>query len=132
MPLKVTVTKKEEGVFVVSPQGSIDTETYPVLEKEINSILEQAKKAVILDLKEVAYVSSMGLSVIFKTKEALENNGGTIAIINLQPQIKKVFEAIKVLPDYYFSTMTDAEKYLDDFLTDVQEKATDKEKQQDG
>ncbi|MBN2119728.1 MAG: STAS domain-containing protein [Candidatus Omnitrophica bacterium] len=127
MPLKVTLTKKEEGVFTVAPVGSIDTETYTILEEQLKPILVKTTKAIMFDMQGVTYISSMGLSVIFKTKMALAEYEGTLAIINLQPQIKKVFEAVQVLPDNYFSTMEAAEKYLDEFLTDLQQKEIDKD-----
>ena len=110
------------------PSGSIDTETYSLLEEKVNPFLKQAK-AIIFDMKDVSYISSMGLSVIFRIKKNLEDSSGTIAIINLQPQVKKVFEIIKVLPEYYFSTMQEAEKYLDEFLAEMQKRKLEKSKE---
>ncbi len=125
MGLRIELKEKEEGVFLILPSGSIDTQTYSLLEEKVNPLLEQAK-AIIFDMKEVSYISSMGLSAIFRIKKALEDKSGTIAIINLQPQVKKVFEIIKVLPEYYFSTMQEAEKYLDEFLTEMQKREQEK------
>ena len=91
MPIEVVINKKEEGVFVVSVGGSIDTETYVLLEKEVNSILDKTTRGLIFDFKNVSYISSMGLSAIFRIKQSLEEYYGTIAIINLQPQITNKF-----------------------------------------
>jgi len=126
--LKVTITKKAEGVFVVLPAGSVDTDTHSILEKEVAPILDKPTKAVILDMAELNYISSMGLRAIFKIKQRLTEQGGALAITNLQPQVKKVFEVIEILPEYYFSTMEEAEQYLDEFLTDVQQKEIQKRK----
>ena len=126
MSLTVTVTKKEEGVFTVTPVGSIDTETHPILEEKLKPVLVASTKAVVLDLSGVDYVSSMGLSVIFRTKMTLTELRATLAIVNAQPQIKKVFDAVKVLPENYFSTMEEAEHYLDEFLSHIQKKELDK------
>ena len=54
----------------------------------------------------------MGVGVIFKIKKILKQNSGTLLMINPQPQIKKVFEIIKVLPDEIFSSIEEADEYL--------------------
>ena len=128
MGLRVDLKEKEKGVFLVLLSGSIDTQTYSLLEEKVNPFLKQAK-AIIFDMKDVSYISSMGLSAIFRIKKILEDSSGTIAIINLQPQVKKVLEIIKVLPEYYFSTMQEAEKYLDEFLADMQKRELEKGKE---
>ena len=129
MPLNITVDKKEEQVFLVTLVGEINTETYADLEDEVQPIITASVKAIVFDMAGVSYISSMGLSAIFKIKQSIEEYNGTIAITNLQPQVKKVFEIIKVLPEHYFSTMQEAEHYLDDFLSDMQRKEIDKRKE---
>ena len=80
--LTVRVTKKKEkGVFSVKPVGSIDTETYTILEEKLKPILVPSTKALVFDMSGVEYVSSMGLSVIFKAKLKLTEQGATLAIV---------------------------------------------------
>lgn len=122
MSLKVTVVKKQPEVFTVLAAGSIDSETYKDLEKEVKTVLDSSAKAIVFDMAGVTYISSMGLSVIFKTKAAIEAKGGTLAIINLSPRIKEVFEIVKVIPDYIFTNMEEADEYLDAFLSDMEDK----------
>ena len=116
MSLKVGVVKKDGGIFVLSSAGSIDTGTYLVLEKEIKSALASSAKVIVFDMKGVDYISSMGWNLLFQAKEEIEKEKGTIAIVNLNPRIEKVFDIIKILPQYYFSTMQEAENYLDKFI----------------
>ncbi|PIU41901.1 MAG: anti-sigma factor antagonist [Candidatus Omnitrophica bacterium CG07_land_8_20_14_0_80_42_15] len=125
MPLKIAVNKKEEGVFVVSPDGSIDTETTESFEAKIKEVLDKGAKAIILDMKKVGYISSIGLSAIFKTKKAIETKGGKLVIADLKPQIKKVFDLVKAIPDCIFESMTQADEYLDAFLARIQEDKRD-------
>jgi anti-sigma B factor antagonist len=125
MPLSIKVNKKANGVFTVVPIGSIDTETYPQLEEKLKPLLVPTTKALVFDLTGVSYISSMGLSVIFKTKQKLQEYKATLAMVGAQPQIKKVFDAVRVLPENYFATMEAAEKYLDEFLTYIQQPEKD-------
>ena len=56
----------------------------------------------------------MGLSVLFKARKRMEELSGVFMMVNLQQQIKKVFEVIKALPDMkIFTSMDEADAYLD-------------------
>lgn len=123
MGLKISVAIKETGVFIVKPAGEIDSVTCVELEGAIRPLLLPSTKAIIFDLSLVNFISSMGLSVIFKTKETVEKNKGTLVITNLQPKIKKVFEMVKVIPEYLFASMEEADTYLDKFLTEMEKES---------
>ena len=111
--LKVSVIKRSEGVFIVSPDGSIDSDTYELLQKRVDALMQPPPKAVIFDMQFVKYISSMGLKVILRTKEAVERAGGTVLLINLQPQISKVFDIVKAIPSQnIFINIEDMDRYL--------------------
>ena len=124
MALKINVDKAKEGVFVVSAAGSIDTETSAEMEKTLSPILAIAK-AIVLNMEGVDYISSMGISVIFNSKKAIEAKGGSFLMTNLQPQIKRTFEIINALPKMcVFGSLQEADAYL---LT-MQRKEIEKQK----
>lgn len=122
MALKITSKEKEAGVFVVSPAGSIDTENAPEFEQVLKKFSQA--KAIILDMNKVTYITSMGLSVIFKTKQLLEQRKSVLLITNLPARVQKVFELVKVIPEYVFATMEQADTYLDTFLANVEKDDT--------
>ncbi|MBN2119545.1 MAG: STAS domain-containing protein [Candidatus Omnitrophica bacterium] len=122
MAFKVNVTKKDSRVFIVSAIGSLDSGTYQALEKELESVLVPSTKAIIFDMKGVDYISSMGWHILFKVKVDIEKNAGTIVLTNFQPQIKKIFDIIRVLPEHFFSNMEEADKYINEFLEKMQDK----------
>ncbi|MDP8214085.1 MAG: STAS domain-containing protein [Candidatus Euphemobacter frigidus] len=113
MVLKVTVREKESGVFSLMPVGSIDTGTAPILEKEVDAILEKDPRVVIFDMGGVEYISSMGVRVFIKTKKDLKRIGGRLMMVNLPPQIKKVFDIIYALPkEEIFESIEELDEYL--------------------
>lgn len=118
MSLTVTSVEKQPGVFVVSPFGSLDTNTHTVLEKKIDFLTgDGAARVITLDMGGVEYISSMGVRVILKARKDLTRRGGTLLMMNLQPQIKRVFEIINALPSLHiFSSIQE----LDDYLTEMQ------------
>lgn len=114
MALNVSVTKKEPGVFIIHPVGAIDANTYPVLEKETDAVLEATPKIVIFDMEEVDYISSAGLRIVFKTKKALKQIQGKSYMVNLTPTVKKVFDIISALPqEEVFASVKELDEYLD-------------------
>jgi anti-sigma B factor antagonist len=118
MPLTVTSVEKQPGIFVVSAFGSLDTNTHQVLEKKMDYLISNgAAKVITLDMKDIDYISSMGVRVILKTKKELTRRGGSFLIAHVQPQIKRVFEIINALPSLQIFASLDE---LDDYLAEMQ------------
>jgi anti-sigma B factor antagonist len=124
MNLNIRVSRTKPGVVTLSPIGTIDTETSSILDKEICSILTGATKTLVLDMAEVEYITSAGIGIIAKTKSSLKYKGGDLAMINLQPQIKKVFEIIRLLP--VLNVFANNEE-LDEYLGKIQHRITGEE-----
>jgi anti-sigma B factor antagonist len=117
MELNVKIAEKEKGAFTVSPIGSVDSDTYTLLEKEVDSVLSKNPKSIIFDMQAVTYISSAGLGVIFKTKKALKENNGKLYLVNLTAKVRKVFDIINALPDEEIFTSA---QELDDYLDTMQ------------
>lgn len=112
--LTVSVNKVADGVFIVIPNGPVDTDTYTILQKKLDTILKPVPKVLIFDIKDVNYVSSMGITVIINAKETVEKSGGIVLLLNLQPQIQKLFDIIKAIPNnHIFSSRQELDRYLD-------------------
>ena len=119
MPLKVATMEKKPGTLVISPAGSIDSDNYTILEERVNSVLKTPPKILIFDMKDVDYITSMGVGTVLKAKKVIGSTGGEFLMVNLQPQIQKVFDIIKALPSQkIFATIEE----LDVYLTSIQKK----------
>jgi anti-anti-sigma factor len=122
--MSLTVTVKEHGVglFTVSPIGSLDSNTFQILEDRLQPITAASPRTIIFDLKDLSYISSAGVRVILVTKKALKAAGGDIALTNLQPQIRKVFDIIKAVPSLsIFESVEELDRYLDAMQKKVKE-----------
>ncbi|MDP8229876.1 MAG: STAS domain-containing protein [Candidatus Gorgyraea atricola] len=119
MGLEVKITKKKDYVYSVELKGPIDSKTYQELEQELNEITNESTKAVILDMSGVDYVSSMGVKVVITAKKSLERKKASFAMVDLQPQVKKVFDMLKILPMFdIFDDAPEADKYIDQIIKD--------------
>ena len=119
MSLEIVITPEENNGKRVSITGSLDSNTSPALQQRIDDEINNSVSTTIIDFKNLDFLSSAGLRVIFKTKKVMDNSGGKFLLVNLQPQIRKVFEIIKALDG--MNVFKDQEE-MDDYLTAMQSK----------
>lgn len=114
MSFKVNSAETRPGVFTVSPIGSLDGNTYQMLEGTVEAVLKELPDVIIFDLEFLDYINSMGIRVLLKTKKSLEKNDGKIIFMHLQPQIRKVFDILNALPTLQvFTSIQELDQYLD-------------------
>jgi anti-anti-sigma factor len=114
MALKVNTAVKRPGIFVVAPIGSIDASGNTIFQEKVTSVLNQNPDVIVFDMEFADYINSMGIRVLVKAKKAMKQHGGKIMFINLQPQIKKVFEILNALPSLnVFASIQELDSYLD-------------------
>jgi anti-sigma B factor antagonist len=121
--LDIKVIKKENNAYAVKLNGSLDSEASGQFKTELSGIINANTRAVIVDMQKLGYISSAGISVILETKKALEALNANFAMVNLQPRIKKIFDAMKLLPIMeIFKDMPEAAKYIDQIIKEEIEK----------
>ncbi|MEW6078221.1 MAG: STAS domain-containing protein [Thermodesulfobacteriota bacterium] len=114
MSLKIKTINPVKDVYIIAPVGPISYDTYPVLEKETQRVIKKSPVKVVLDMTGVDYISSMGIRVILAALKALNTIKGELVLVNLQPQIKKVFEIINAMPSVQiFENIAEMDRYLD-------------------
>jgi anti-sigma B factor antagonist len=114
MSLTVTYDTKPHKTYTVYPVGSLNSSTYRILEDQINIILAKSPSVLILDLNRLDYISSAGIRVILKAKADLKKKHGNLLFINMQPQIRKVFDIINAIPSMrIFKSFDELDEYLD-------------------
>jgi len=113
MSLNVKLDQRQEGIYLLTIVGSIDSDTYKILEEKVTPLLNPKTKVIIFEMEGVEYVSSMGINVIIRVQQFLEKQNGMFAMTNLQPQVKKVFEIFKALPKMkVFESTEEMDTYL--------------------
>ena len=114
MALQIDINHKEDELWEVSLTGSLDTETAPELEENLAQVFDSDSNKIIFKLTGLDYVSSAGIRIIAMTSKKMKEKSGAIAMTGLQPQIEKVFDIIKALPDFgIFKDYAEADEYFD-------------------
>lgn len=80
---------KEETKLTVEIVGRLDTLTSPDLEKELEPALEGVTELV-MDLKDLDYISSAGLRVLLGAAQIMEDQG-EMKVINPNEAVMDVF-----------------------------------------
>jgi anti-anti-sigma factor len=106
--------QKAADVFIIRLRGSLNSNTYPSFEDPLNEILKKKPRIIVLDMEQLEYLSSAGIRIILKSRDALKKNNGKIIFMHLQPQIRKVFDIINALPTMQvFKSIRELDDYLD-------------------
>ena len=88
---KLNIEKKADGGnLTITLKGRLDTTTAPSLESEFKSSLNGVTELV-LDLKELVYISSAGLRVLLSAQKVM-NKQGKMSIKNANDDIRDVFD----------------------------------------
>lgn len=120
MKLTTNVSIDEENsVARVALVGALNTDTAPAFEQRLQSVVDNKYALTVLDMKDLEYISSAGLRVIFKAAKQAKAAGNRLAAANRKPHIDKVFEILKALPDM---TVFANDQELDDYLESMQNK----------
>ena len=80
-----------DGVTVIALKGRMDSNTSGGLEPVLYDRAGSCK-AVVIDLKNVEYVSSAGLRVLLKTAKISRAGEKRMALAALNPQVLEVFD----------------------------------------
>lgn len=82
--------KKNASEVTIQIAGRLDTITAPTLEKTINEEIGDVKD-LILDMKDVEYISSAGLRVLLGAQKKMQKIG-SMKVVNVCEAVMEVFE----------------------------------------
>lgn len=85
-------TRELKHVSVVTVSGRVDSATAPDLQKALQALLDADHKQLVLELKDVDYMSSAGLRVLVSTQKAAKKSGGALRLAQLSTRVKEVVE----------------------------------------
>ncbi len=111
--IQENTSSKLPGTITVRLAGSLDTATSPELERKLTPVLAGPVKGLVFDLAQLRFISSAGLRVISIARKKLWEKGGTTVVVNMQPQIKEVFDIVRSLPGMnIFENVAEFDEYI--------------------
>ena len=82
--------KRNAEETIIELVGRLDTTTAPALDKTINEDISDTKNLV-LDVKELEYISSAGLRVLLGAQKKMQKIG-SMKVTNVREEVMEVFE----------------------------------------
>jgi len=109
-----------KSVARVALIGALNTDTAPGFEASLEDVVAKGYALTVLDMRDLDYISSAGLRVIFKAAKQVKSSGNRLAAANRKPHIEKVFEILKALPDMaVFANDAEMDEYLESMQAQV-------------
>ncbi|PJA98528.1 MAG: anti-sigma factor antagonist [Ignavibacteriales bacterium CG_4_9_14_3_um_filter_30_11] len=89
-----TSTKNIGDVNVVYLKGFLDAHTAPILENAFSSLVEQNKYKLVVNLKDLIYISSAGLGVFMAFIEKIREHNGDIKLSSMNEKVFNIFDLL--------------------------------------
>jgi anti-sigma B factor antagonist len=77
---------------VVRVWGEIDIVTSPALDDQLRSVTDQGHPSIVVDLGEVTFLDSTGLSALIGGLRRSKAAGGELHLLSPRPNVRKVLE----------------------------------------
>ncbi len=100
--------RETTGINVLELKGYLDAHTAPELEKTFQSLMDGKKFNIVVNCKDLTYISSAGLGVFMAYIEDVRKNNGDIKLSNMSPKVYNVFDLLG-FPLLYDITKDEAE-----------------------
>ena len=88
--MEVHITETE-GTMTARLVGRLDTPAAVEVTHEIQPLLDHAEKTLVLDCKDLSYISSSGLRIFLTIRKAAGAKGGKVIVKDINNEIRQVF-----------------------------------------
>ena len=85
-------TERKGSALVATTEERIDGVNARAFQDALQAAIEDTDRAVILDLRQLTYISSAGLRVILLIARTLQRQDGNLAVCSLSGPVKEVFQ----------------------------------------
>ncbi len=86
--------EKKDGITIMNIKGAINAHTVNEFEKALEQCLENREFKLLINCKELDYISSAGLGALMGVIETVKTNGGDIKLCNTSNSVYRVFDIL--------------------------------------
>ncbi|MCI0697008.1 STAS domain-containing protein [candidate division KSB1 bacterium] len=89
------VARADNGaISVLRLKGYLDAHTAPDLESALQKLIDEKRVNIVVNFKDLSYISSAGLGVFMGFIEEVRGGGGDIKLTNMSQKIYRVFDLL--------------------------------------
>ena len=82
---------EKDNVITAQLVGRLDTAVSQEVATALQPMIDQAEKTLVLDCKELSYISSSGLRIFLTVRKAAAAKGGKVIVRDINNEIRQVF-----------------------------------------
>ena len=86
--------REANNVNILDLKGYLDAHTTPELEKALQTLVDQKKFNILVNCRELTYISSAGLGVFMAYIEDVRQHNGDIKLSNMSSKVFNIFDLL--------------------------------------
>lgn len=88
--MEVTINRQDDKTIVVFA-GRLDTPSSQEVSNALEPVVADAKGTIVLDCKDLEYISSSGLRIFLTVRKAAAAQGGSVIVKGMKDAIRNIF-----------------------------------------
>jgi anti-anti-sigma factor len=105
-----SITDHRSGVAVLHLRGELDADTAPTLHAMLADLLERPVPRIVVDVSQLKFCDSIGLSAFITSKQVLTARGGCLSFAGANPFLSRLMETVGL--SRYFAIFPEVEDAL--------------------
>ena len=89
-----TSVNDQGSVSVINLNGYLDAHTAPILENNFVELIEKKRFQIVVNFKELSYISSAGLGVFMAYIEKIRESKGDIKLSSMNDKVYNIFDLL--------------------------------------
>jgi len=94
MPMRAIVTDTSSAVAVLRLSGELDADTAPKLRDMVAELLERPVPRIVVDLSDLKFCDSVGLSAFITAKQVIAARGGWLSFAGANQFLVQLMETV--------------------------------------
>ncbi len=86
--------RQQDSINVLELKGYLDAHTAPKLEEALQGLLSSSRYNIVINCRDLSYISSAGLGVFMAFIEDVRKHNGDIKLTNMSPKVYNVFDLL--------------------------------------
>jgi anti-sigma B factor antagonist len=79
-------------ITIVEIKGRIDSNTARSLRDKLTDLIKTGQKRIVLDLKNLVYISSAGFRALLRASRLAEEQQGAVVLCSLSSEVQRLFD----------------------------------------
>lgn len=89
-----TSINEKGDISIINLKGYLDAHTAPILENNFVSLIDKNRFKIVVDFKDLAYISSAGLGVFMAFIEKIRDSKGDIKLAGMNDKVYNIFDLL--------------------------------------